>query len=175
MLQDLRRRYPSSLSLGVDLSFPLLLFGKKGHPDLPLFCANVQDLAFLRSERFDLIVAAAVIEHLPCPRAMLSESHRLLKAGGVLIITTPHPRWERIARALGFIKGEHHSVMAPPEVMSLCRNEHYRVLEHYGFMLSPVGLWGERRIERFLRKIKLDRFLPNHLVVAQKKKPGGET
>ena len=174
MLQDISRRYPSSLCLGLDTSFPLLSFGKKRHPDLHLLCADVQNLGFLRSEKFDLIVAAAVIEHLVFPQDMLRESHRILKEGGVLIITTPHPGWEKIASALGSIKGEHHSVMAPQDLVNLCRKENFRVLEHYGFMLSPVGLWGEKKIERFLAKIKFDRFLPNHLVVAQKKREGEE-
>lgn len=41
--------------------------------------------------RFDVVMCAEVIEHLTfCPSFMLSEIHRVLKPGGVLILTTPN-------------------------------------------------------------------------------------
>lgn len=168
MLQEIKLKYPSSLCLGIDHSCPLLLFGKKRYPDIHLICADIQNLAFLKSEAFDIIIATAVIEHLASPREMLRESFRLLKKGGIIILTSPHPLWEKISNLLGFIKGDHCSVMAPQEIASLCQKENFSVLEHYGFMISPVGLWGEQEIESTLKKTTLDRFLPNHFLVAQK-------
>jgi SAM-dependent methyltransferase len=168
MLREIKRRYPSSWCLGVDYSLPLLLFGRKQFKDIPMVCADVQNLAFIKSGTFDLIVAAAVIEHLISPQDMLKESIRLLRPGGILIITSPHPFWEKVAGTLGWIKGNHHSVMRPRGLVDLCRKEHLIIREDYGFMISPVGLWGEKSIEAVLRKMSADRFLPNHLLVAQK-------
>lgn len=168
MLREIKHRYPSSWCLGVDYSLSLLLFGRKRYPDMPMVCADVQNLAFLKSETFDLIVAAAVIEHLISPQDMLKESFRLLRQGGILIITSPHPFWEKMSGALGWIKGDHHSVMPPKSLADLCRKERFIIREDYGFMISPVGLWGEKDIEALLKKMKVDRFLPNHLLVAQK-------
>jgi len=170
MLREIKRRYPSSWCLGVDYSLPLLLYGRERNPDLSLVCGDIKNLGFLKNERFDLIIASAVIEHLISPQDMLRESVRLLRDGGILIITTPHPFWEKVSAALGWIKGDHHSVMAPESLADLCRKERLLVLEDYGFMISPVGLWGENHIEAILRKIKFDRFLPNHLLVTQKAK-----
>ena len=44
---------------------------------------------------FDVVMCAEVIEHLTfCPSYMLAEAHRVLKPGGVLIVTTPNAlRW----------------------------------------------------------------------------------
>jgi SAM-dependent methyltransferase len=168
MLLEIKHRYPASWCLGVDYSLPLLLFGRKKCLDVPLVCADIESLAFLKSETFDLIVAAAVIEHLISPQNMLKESARLLRHGGILVITSPHPFWEKLSGALGWIKGDHHSVMPPQGLMDLCRKESLIVREDYGFMISPVGLWGEKGIEAALRKMRIDRFLPNHLLVAQK-------
>jgi SAM-dependent methyltransferase len=174
MLREIKQRYPSSWCLGVDNSLSLLLFGRKRYTDLSLVCGDVQNLAFLKGETFDLIIAAAVIEHLVSPEDMLKESFRLLREDGILIITTPHPFWEKVSAALGWIKGDHHSVMPPESLADLCRKERLLIREDYGFMISPVGLWGENHIEAILRKIKVDRFLPNHVLVTQKgkKEPG---
>jgi SAM-dependent methyltransferase len=168
MLQEIRRGFPLSWVVGIDHSLPLLLFGRKMYPDLPLVCADIEILPFLKSQTFDLVIAAAVVEHLVSPRDMLRESFRVLRPGGVLIVTCPHPFWEKISAALGWISGDHHSVMTPKVLAELCRQERLDVGEQYGFMISPVGLWGEKRIEAVIRKIGLDRFLPNHLLVAKK-------
>lgn len=168
MLREIKRRYPLSWCLGVDYSLPLLLFGRKRFKDIPMVCGDVQNLAFIKSGTFDLIVAAAVIEHLISPQDMLKESIRLLRPGGILVITSPHPIWEKVSATLGWIKGNHHSVMPPRGLVDLCRKEHLKIREDYGFMISPVGLWGEKSIEAVLRKMRADRFLPNHLLVAQK-------
>jgi SAM-dependent methyltransferase len=170
MLREIKRRYPSSWCLGVDFSLPLLLYGRGKNPGLSLVCGDIENLGFLKNEMFDLIIAAAVIEHLISPQEMLRESVRLLRDGGILIITTPHPFWEKVSAALGWIKGDHHSVMASESLLNLCRKERLLILEDYGFMISPVGLWGENRIEAVLRRIGIDRFLPNHLLVTQKPK-----
>jgi 2-polyprenyl-3-methyl-5-hydroxy-6-metoxy-1,4-benzoquinol methylase len=168
MLWEVKRKYPASWCLGVDCSLPLLVFGRRRYPEVSMVCADVQNLAFLKSETFDLVVAAAVIEHLFSPQQMLKESVRLLRQGGILIVTTPHPFWEKISGVLGWVRGDHHSVMPPQDLVDLCRRERLIIREDYGFMISPVGLWGEKGIEAVLRKMRVDRFLPNHLVVAQK-------
>lgn len=170
MLWEIKQRYPSSWCLGIDYSLPLLLYGRERYPDLSLVCGDIENLAFLNNETFDLIIAAAVIEHLVSPQDMLRESFRLLREGGILIITTPHPFWEKVSGALGWIKGIHNSVMPAERLLDLCRKERLLIREDYGFMISPVGLWGENYIETILRKIKVDGFLPNHLLVTQKAK-----
>lgn len=168
MLRDIKCRYPSAWCLGIDYSLPLLLFGRNTSRDIPLVCADIQKLAFIKSGTFDVIVATAVIEHLLSPRDMLNETVRLLRPGGILILTSPHPFWEKVSGTLGWIKGNHHSVMSPRRLADLCRNEQLIIREDYGFMISPVGFWGERSIEAVLRKMRVDRILPNHLLVAQK-------
>jgi 2-polyprenyl-3-methyl-5-hydroxy-6-metoxy-1,4-benzoquinol methylase len=168
MLQEIQRHFPESWCLGIDHSLPLLLYGKNSGLGSPVVCGDVQDLAFLKSGVFEVIVAAAVIEHLPSPTAFLQECFRLLPKGGILVLTTPHPFWEKMSGALGWIRGEHHSVMTPRRLADLCEAEHFIIRREYGFMLSPVGLPGEKTIERILALVSLDRYLPNHLLVAQK-------
>lgn len=168
MLGEIKSKYPSSLCMGTDYSLPLLNYGAKRFYDLNFICADVQNLNFLKDDIFDVIIAAAVIEHLTFPQEMLRESFRLLKKGGILIITSPHPFWEKIANVFGLIKGDHQSVMGPKEILTLCENVELSILEHKGFMISPVGMVGELQIEGFLQIMGLNKFLPNQLIVVRK-------
>ena len=42
---------------------------------------------------FDVIFAFDVVEHLPNPEKAISEFSRVLKDNGILILTTPHPKY----------------------------------------------------------------------------------
>lgn len=41
------------------------------------------------NKSFDIVTALAIIEHVEYPETMLSESYRVLKTGGKIVITTP--------------------------------------------------------------------------------------
>lgn len=98
---------------------------------------------------------------------MLRESSRILKPGGILIITTPHPVWDKIAGALGMIRGTHQSTMSLRSLIDLCGKENFEILKNKGFMISPIGFPGELLIEKLFSIIKLDRLLPNQLIVVR--------
>jgi methionine biosynthesis protein MetW len=53
---------------------------------------NKETLPF-RNSSFDAVVCLDVIEHLIDPRYLLKEVHRVLKEGGILIISTPNVQW----------------------------------------------------------------------------------
>lgn len=67
------------------------------------------------------VVIAAVIERLPAPEQFMAKCGRVLKPGGVLVITTPDPRMEKIATAIGLLKeeGREHSSGESPSTYKL--------------------------------------------------------
>ena len=52
---------------------------------------DVQQLPF-RDDLFDVVVCTQVIEHIPHPQTLVNEIHRVLKCGGLLILST-HGVW----------------------------------------------------------------------------------
>ena len=168
MLSRIKDKYPSTLCVGLEYSPELLDLGIALFQDISFIRADAQNMSFFKDASFDVIVAAAIIEHLKNPEEMLRESSRILKPGGILIITTPHPFWEKLAGHLGMIQGEHESVMGFLTLRAYCLDAGFQVLEEKGFMISPIGLPGERYIEKLLRRLRVDRHLANQLMVLKK-------
>jgi SAM-dependent methyltransferase len=75
---------------GVDVSELAIATGRALAP-FPMRVANIDDLAE-EGERFDVITAFEVLEHLSSPVDFLRDTQRLLKPGGQAFFTVPN--WE---------------------------------------------------------------------------------
>ena len=119
---------------------------------------------------FDIAMATAVIEHLPEPGRMLNEARRVLRSGGLIIVTSPDPFWEKIASMTGHLKDDQHSnVMNLRELGELFHEAGFDILESRKFMLSPVGIPFEAILESIVRHLGLQCLMANQVVVGQKK------
>ena len=67
-----------------------------------LIRCEMEDSLNLDSYISDCITMLAVLEHLDHPKAILEECFRVLKSGGVLIITTPTPLSKYILEFMAF-------------------------------------------------------------------------
>lgn len=88
------------LGIGLDLK----LKPQSGKKIKPIRC-NLDESVPLRSNTLDVITSLAVLEHLNNPLKNLTEAHRILKKGGVLILTTPAPVSKKILEFLTFKLG----------------------------------------------------------------------
>lgn len=77
----------TSLDIGVNL---LREARKKGAPFV--VAGDVANMGFADAS-FDLIVSSECIEHTPSPRASIKEMARVLRPGGMIVLTCPNRFW----------------------------------------------------------------------------------
>src|SRR5688572_25507194 len=141
-----------SLAIGLDLSWGLLKSNTRKNPILQ---ADAEKLPFPDSH-FDAAIATAIIEHVPHPEMFVNEIRRVLKPGGVCIVTTPVPLFEEMASKLGFLKeDDHQETFDLKKLRALIAAKQFDILEAEKFMMSPVGFPAELSIERILKKVGL--------------------
>jgi len=56
----------------------------------PVFQGKIEDMHMFNAEEFDCVVSTEVIEHVESPYNALKEIYRVLKSGGITIISTPN-------------------------------------------------------------------------------------
>ncbi|MFH0803748.1 MAG: class I SAM-dependent methyltransferase [Candidatus Tagabacteria bacterium] len=55
-----------------------------------------------KSDYFDCAILLAAIEHLDRPQGVINECFRILKPGGIILLTTPSPAAKKILEFFGF-------------------------------------------------------------------------
>lgn len=87
-------------------------------PNIKVLPGYGEKLPFSESE-FDAVIIASVIEHVKDGEKLLTESYRVLKKGGLLIITAVDPFFDKIATFLGFKPNDHYRTYNLKELKKL--------------------------------------------------------
>lgn len=167
MLEDIGKQQPDdAVLIGLDISLPLL----RAHTGNRILTAQADCVAIpLADSTADAVIATAVIEHLPDPEAMVGECRRVLRTGGIMILTTPDPFLDHIATLVGLVDDPGHcSGFRLKDLKRLAETFEFDVLEHKKFMFSPIGFPAEKLIERILGPVGLNLLMANQLAVWRK-------
>lgn len=106
-------------------------------------------------EKFDVIVAGDLIEHLTNFEGFFDNCSRLLREGGVLIISTPNPfftdEFHYVSYKRNFLINPEHTCWIDPQALSqLARRFRFRITEIH-FLTNPWRLgnmiWERRGFE----------------------------
>jgi ubiquinone/menaquinone biosynthesis C-methylase UbiE len=166
MLDSLQQKYTKARCVGVEYSRDLVDFAKAKYPHLEIVRGDAQSLNFPDTS-FDVVIAAALIEHVPDPAKIICEAKRILRPGGILILTSPDPFWGHLAALVGHIKkGQHKTLMNLKQLSDLAMKSGFNILKTQKFMLSPVGVPFEFILEKGIRNLHLDFLMANQLLVA---------
>ncbi|GEM_PF-4872726 len=128
------KRYTSSL-ISLDLSYRRIKIAKKVNPEIPFTLSDARNLPF-KDEFFDSVCAFEVIEHLPSyfdHHKFLKEVRRVLKKGGVFIVSTPN---RLVFRIYCRLLGEKHTT----HFSELTYFQFRKILREY---FTPVKLYGQ--------------------------------
>jgi len=167
MLSKLNRFFNFEKVIGIDMSKELIETNKDKNINLQL--GNAEELKF-EDESFNLIIACAVIEHVDNPSKMLSECRRVLKKGGILILTSPNQIYDKLVSLSGYIKDEEHvETMNLKKMKQYLKKNKFKIIFSKYFMFFPIFKFPfEESIESFLRRIGLSKIMTNQIAVGKK-------
>lgn len=107
------RRLGNARLFGVDLEISYLRKARRNTADLPdvlMGNASIYDLPF-SDETFDAVILSEILEHVERDVDALREIRRVLKPGGLALLTVPHANypfwWDPINKTLETLFGTH--------------------------------------------------------------------
>ena len=165
MLSQLKRNYPQAKCVGLEYSQELINLNQD--KNIEIIQGDAHQLPF-KDNSFDIIIATAIIEHLDNPSQALKEAHRVLKKEGLIIITTPDPFFDKAAELFTKENFSHQETFNLKKLRSLLEENKFQVAEAKKFMLSPIGLPAEKKIEKIIRFLKLDFTFLNQIIIGRK-------
>jgi 2-polyprenyl-3-methyl-5-hydroxy-6-metoxy-1,4-benzoquinol methylase len=116
---------------GVDVSEYATRIAREYY-NLDIFTGELAEAAY-PDEHFDVVVMDDLIEHVADPSALVQESHRILRTGGLLAVNTPNRAglWHLLMGRRWFhYKQSEHTYFFSPEVISELLDRHgYDVLD----------------------------------------------
>lgn len=105
----------------------------------------------LPASHYDAITLSQAIEHVYEPAATLREIHRLLKPGGLLVMTTPNPQSRCAQRYGAHWRGweapRHLQLFPLATLCALCQQQGYEIV---AARISAAGTAGTWRVSREL-------------------------
>jgi 2-polyprenyl-3-methyl-5-hydroxy-6-metoxy-1,4-benzoquinol methylase len=136
--------------VGIDVAAEPLRRARLRHPELDLRQVPVQGAWPLRDASFDAVWAGEVIEHVADTAGWLSELRRVLRSGGLLLLSTPsHGRLQMLRWALDPHIFDAHFNPRADHLRFYTRRTLTELLEDFGFhdvdVRSAGGPPGARR------------------------------
>jgi 2-polyprenyl-3-methyl-5-hydroxy-6-metoxy-1,4-benzoquinol methylase len=151
---ELARDVDPAKYVGVDQDEESIAIARRKFP-AHRFLTLAEFSASPRASQFDQIVGLAVIEHVDDPKEWLAWLRSLLKPGGQIILTTPHPsaRWlHEVGATIGLFSREgakeHRELINRDRMTELAEASGFRIHHYDKFLL--------RCNQRFILEWKTD-------------------
>jgi ubiquinone/menaquinone biosynthesis C-methylase UbiE len=168
---DLLMRAGATSALGVDISELAVQHASKKYYALGAryILGNAERLD-LTDNSFDVVVSFETIEHLPNYLAYLAEVRRVLRPGGIYLVSTPN----RLRESPG--RGRNDKPLNPHHVREFTRDELLPILREYFTvdavygqqllhpLFTPVRMIKQwRQVQKLLHTLRVARFPTGHI------------
>lgn len=106
---------------------------------------TLTDLAILNfpNNHFDAILSLETLEHTPNPEQLVKEFYRVLKPGGILVMSLPPATAELPLKIYHLFFKNHgegpHKFLSSKTVKRMLRKIGFELISHQGTLLIPVG------------------------------------
>jgi 2-polyprenyl-3-methyl-5-hydroxy-6-metoxy-1,4-benzoquinol methylase len=134
--------------VGLDYSEKAIKFAKRIYQDsnLQYYVMDANNLSYFNDQSFDVVLSIEVIEHLPDANKHISEISRVMKTGGILVLSTPNKEMTSAGqRPLGKF---HTNEFYYQELRGLLRKYFSEVVIFENLLISPFPEGQSRKQER---------------------------
>ncbi len=99
-----KAKYPLLDITGLDFSGYAVDKAKKSDNRMEYIAGDLYKMDMFKDSQFDYAISTEVFEHLTYPEKMIEEVHRILKPGGILVISTPLPKGDGTLYSVEHVK-----------------------------------------------------------------------
>ena len=170
MIFELSKSFPKTKFTGIEYNRELVQIANETKMrNVNIIEGDVNEISQLDNQKYDVVIATAIIEHVDNPELFMQNVFNLLNKHGILILTAPDPFWEKIATFVGHLHDEQHNeVPNLKRLKELSEKTSLKVELLKKFMISPIGLIYEEKIEKLFRSFGLSFMMANQLLIARK-------
>jgi len=155
----------------------MMAIAQERYPTESFKLTDLEDFSEFADGSFDRVVSLETLEHVPKPSAFLAELKRVLKPGGMLVMSLP-PRGAEIPEFFYLLAfGDHgegpHRFLWPYEVKRLLREAGLELSLHRRFVMLPFGSdrfvrAAEKVLSALFGRTVIGNFGVRHFYVARK-------
>lgn len=125
-----------------EVSPKMIELAKKKFPEEEFRLTDIENLTEFQDNYFDRIVSLETLEHTPKPNIFLNELNRILKPGGLLVMSLPPKGFEIPTRIYELFFENHgegpHNFLWPYQVKKMLKLAGFVLLKHKKFIILPL-------------------------------------
>lgn len=137
------RKTPNLTIYNREVSPAMLAIARQKYPEESFELTDLENLSEFQDNTFDRIVSLETLEHTPKPIVFLNEINRILKPGGLLIMSLPPKGMELSLIIYELFFKNHgegpHNFYWPSEVKKMLNQSGLQLVSHKPALILPLG------------------------------------